>query len=107
MTWILLKASFGFSASLQKVDGIYQFLPTKNDSSRRFVPLFSEMTAGFKAHWEHQVAEWKGAGEAWSDREWAGLVFTNELGDPLAEHTVSRRFTKLLRLAGLSGHDLQ
>ena len=38
----------------------------------------------------------------WKGEEWGGLVFTNELGKPLAGYTVSRRFRKLLRLAGIS-----
>ena len=88
--------------SLQKIDGIHQFLETKNQSSRRTLPLYSRLTAVLKAHWERQANERLAAGAAWLGAKWGDLIFTNEIGEPLSGFTVSRRFRKLLKLAELS-----
>jgi site-specific recombinase XerD len=49
-------------------------------------------------------------GAAWDGDAWGGLVFTDKLGRPLTSFHVSRRFKKLLKLAGLQSmryHDLR
>jgi|TARA_Y100000310_G_C20282261_1_gene623156 integrase len=49
-------------------------------------------------------------GAAWEGDAWGALVFTDEAGKPLTSFHVSRRFRKLLRLAGLPAmryHDLR
>ena len=49
-------------------------------------------------------------GTAWERDTWGALVFTDELGQPLTSFHVSRRFGKLLQLAGLPTmryHDLR
>ena len=48
------------------------------------------------------IAGHAGCLRAVAGAEWDGLIFTNELGEPLAGFTASRRFRKLLRLAGIS-----
>lgn len=40
-------------------------------------------------------------GEAWEGENWGSLVFSDEAGRPLTSFHVSRRFKKLLDLAGL------
>ena len=49
-------------------------------------------------------------GAAWDGDAWGALVFSNEVGRPLTSFHVSRRFSKLLQLAGLPAmryHDLR
>ena len=49
-------------------------------------------------------------GEAWEGDAWGSLVFTDEVGRPMTSFHVSRRFSKLLHLAGpppMRYHDLR
>ena len=49
-------------------------------------------------------------GDAWKGDQWGSLVFADEAGHPLTSFHVSRRFRKLLHLAGLPPmryHDLR
>ena len=48
-------------------------------------------------------------GDVWDGDTWGSLVFTDQVGRPLAGFHVSRRFQKMLELAGLPPmryHDL-
>jgi integrase len=66
--------------AISHVDGATLKAP-KRARSYRTVPLALEAVAALKAWKKLQSAERLAAGEHWS-RDWPGLIFTNELGEP-------------------------
>ena len=87
---------------LQRINGTFTFFPPKTARSRRTVAMPVPVAAALHQHMKRQLEERMAVGEAWEGDAWGALVFANELGRPLTSFHVSRRFRKLLQLAGLS-----
>ena len=54
-----------------------------------------------RQHKTRQIEDRLRIGGVWEGDAWGGLVFTDEMGRSLPSYHVSRRFKKLLALAGL------
>lgn len=81
---------------LQKIQGVYQFLPLKNNKARMISPA-STVIQALKAQKLRQ-SEWRlKAGAAWQPWEGNQLVFTNEIGGHLAHFTVYKHYKKIVR----------
>ncbi len=96
--------------TLQRIDGAYQFLEPKTRGSRRTLALPKPVAASLREHRTRQLTERLLIGAAWQGGQWGDLVFTDEVGGPLAGFHVTRRFHKLLMVAGLPPmryHDLR
>ena len=96
--------------TIQRVDGEYQVLEPKTKRSRRTISLPAPVAASLRQHRTGQMEARLVVGPAWEGDTWGGLVFTDEIGRPLSSFYVSRRFKKLLSLAGLPVmryHDLR
>jgi len=68
------------------------------------------VATALRQHMKRQLEERMVMGAAWEGDAWGALVFTDEAGRPLTSFHVSRRFSKLLNLAGLPTmryHDLR
>ena len=87
---------------LQRINGTFTFFPPKTARSRRTIAMPVPVAAALHQHMKRQLEERMAVGEAWEGDAWGALVFANELGRPLISFHVSRRFRKLLQLAGLS-----
>jgi integrase len=70
----------------------------KTAASRRTIPLDPRAAAALKLHRKAQAAEKLAAGPAYEDK---GLVFADEIGDPLAPESISAAFKRHVREAGL------
>lgn len=91
----------------QKVGGEYALVPTKNSRSRIITTAPSVMQL-LKMQKDRQMQMQLLAGQEWRN-DW-NLVFTNELGDPLAHCTVYKDFKAVVRSIGLDNerfHDLR
>jgi len=90
--------------ALQRVKGCgLQTVEPKTARSRRSIVLPSQVVEGLRAHKSRQAK----AGCGWHDND---LVFTTATGKPLDGSSVTHRFQKLLRRAGLPHlrfHDLR
>ena len=96
--------------TLQRFNGAFTFFPPKTARSRRTIAMPAPVAAALREHMKRQLGERMVMGEAWEGAVWGPLVFTNEIGRPLTSFHVSRRFNKLLHLAGLPPmryHDLR
>jgi len=96
--------------TLQRIDRQYRFLEPKTARSRRTIALPMPVAASLRRHHARQLEERLNMPQAWEGEAWGGLVFADELGRPLSGFHVSRRFKKLLALAGLPAmryHDLR
>jgi integrase len=96
--------------SLQRIDRAWRFMGPKTARSRRTIPLPAPVAGSLREHRTRQLEERLRAGAAWEGRAWGELVFTDELGRPLAAFHVLRRFRALLASAGLPTmryHDLR
>jgi integrase len=96
--------------TLQRVNGAFAFFPPKTARSRRTISLPVPVATSLRQHAIRQLEERRTVGAAWEGGEWGDLMFTDELGRPLAYYHVRRRFYNLLRLAGLPQmryHDLR
>ena len=80
----------------KKKGGRYVFAPLKNDKARSITPAPSIMEV-LKRHYAAQQEQRCLAGKAWTE---SGLVFTNELGDHLATHTVYSNFKRIAAAIG-------
>ncbi len=87
--------------ALQRVGSQWLFLEPKTARSRRTVTLPRPVVASLREHRGRQLQERLRAGAAWEGDKWGGLVFCDEIGEPLSGFHVSRRFRSLLALAGL------
>ncbi|MDA1349089.1 MAG: site-specific integrase [Chloroflexi bacterium] len=95
---------------LQRVNGTFTFFPPKTARSRRTIAMPGPVAAALRQHMKRQLEERMVMGAAWEGDTWGSLVFATELGQPLTSFHVSRRFGKLLQLAGLPTmryHDLR
>jgi integrase len=96
--------------TLQRVNGAFAFFPPKTARSRRTISLPVPVAASLRQHAIRQLEERRAVDAAWEGEKWGDLMFTDELGRPLAYYHVRRRFYNLLRLAGLPQmryHDLR
>lgn len=90
----------------KKKGGAYIFATLKNDKSRTITPAPWVMQL-LRAHRGQQLAQRLQAGEVWED---SGLVFTDEIGQHLAIHTVYKDFKKIVTSIGCPDvrfHDLR
>jgi integrase len=80
----------------------------KTARSRRVLDLDSDALAALKAHRDRQAFDRQALGDAYAN---LGIVFASELGTPLDQANVSRRFKRALKRAGLPEktrmHDLR
>ncbi len=96
--------------TLQRIDGNFTFFPPKTARSRRTIAMPTPVAAALLQHMKRQLEGRIIMGVAWEGETWGSLVFTDEVGQHLTSFHVSRRFRKLLHLAGLSTmryHDLR
>ena len=96
--------------TLQRVNGAFTFFPPKTARSSRTIAMPAPVAAALLQHMKHQLEERQRMGAAWEGDTWGALVFTDEIGRPFTSFHVSRRFKKLLHLAGLPPmryHDLR
>jgi integrase len=94
--------------ALQRVEGAFTFVEPKSITSRRLVPLPAIVRDALLAHRVRQGAEGAGTGRA--SAEFADLVFTTTVGTPFDGISVTRRFQRILKAAGLPRqrfHDLR
>ncbi len=93
--------------ALQRVEGRFALVEPKSATSRRIVALPAIVRAGLLAHRERAAQE--GPGRAVPDA-FAELVFTTTVGTPIDGISVTRRFQRILKNAGLPHqrfHDLR
>ncbi len=93
--------------ALQRVEGRFALVEPKSATSRRIVALPAIVRAGLLAHRERAAQE--GPGRALPDG-FAELVFTTTIGTPIDGISVTRRFQRILKGAGLPHqrfHDLR
>lgn len=84
-------------------------VPPKSEASRRTLPLDPALVDRFRAHRAQQRRDRLQAGDAWKGWEHE-LVFSSSVGTPLNSANVSRRFHRLLGVAGVPRvrfHDLR
>jgi integrase len=70
----------------------------KTDRGRRTIPVDPRAVVALRAHKRAQAEEKLAAGETYGDQ---GLVFADEIGEPLRPDTVSAAFRRHVRDAGL------
>lgn len=96
---------------LQRVDGVPTFIEPKSARSWRTVPLPGFASAALQAHRALQASERERAGARWRGKEGLrALVFCTVDGRPLHSSTVTHRFERVLRNAGIRRrrfHDLR
>jgi integrase len=94
-------------AALQRVEGAFAFVEPKSSTSRRLVPLPAIVRDALVRHRERQPVR---TGSREVDPAFAELVFTTTAGQPIDGISVTRRFQRILRSAGLPHqrfHDLR
>ena len=104
----LLAGTIRVREALQRVEGVFTFVEPKSVTSRRLLPLPAIVREALLAHRERRSAE--GAARAGISAEFADLVFTTTVGTPIDGISVTRRFQRILRAAGLPHqrfHDLR
>lgn len=95
------------AVALSRVDGKLVLAEPKTATSRRTLPLPTELVAALKDHRARQNAERLRTGERWHDN---GLVFTTGIGTPISPRNLVRDFQALRERAGLPPmrfHDLR
>jgi integrase len=101
-------ATLSIQATLQHMRDGYVFAPPKSARSRRQIELTPTAAAALRQHHARQAEERLAVGAAWQEN---GLVFANELGEPLdGIHVLRSEFLPLLKRAGLPRvrfHDLR
>jgi integrase len=93
--------------ALQRVDGKLQLVEVKTKKSRRTVNLPQFAVSALWRHQARQEQERQFAGDRWGD---TGFVFTTTVGTPLDGSTVTHRFQRALKAAGMRRirfHDLR
>lgn len=88
---------------------VYRFGPPKNDKERTITPAPSVMEM-LREQRHMQNQQRVKAGPVWHSGQFSGLVFTDEVGDPLKYHTVLDNYKAVLVRAGLEErrfHDLR
>jgi integrase len=95
------------SRALQRIEGKLQLVETKRNRSRRTITLPKVCLSALWRHRGRQESERLAAAETWHE---TGFVFTTTIGTPLDGPTVTHRFQKALKVAGLPRmrfHDLR
>jgi integrase len=95
--------------TLQRYDGEYHLDDPKTDRSRRTISLPPQLVDALRRHRVQQGEERLRVGPIWAGERW-GLVFSNELGEPLDGVAVTRAFQRKLADLGLPAqrfHDLR
>jgi integrase len=95
--------------ALQRVDGVLVLVEPKSATSHREVALPELARAALRAHRARTRVDRLAMGARWRDDP-RDLVFTSTIGTPLDGITVTRRFQRILRDAGLPHqrfHDLR
>jgi integrase len=93
--------------SLQRVNGVIDFVEPKTLRSRRTVSVPASVGDLLRRHRQRQAGERLKAGSVWQEND---LVFTTGTGRPLDGTNVTRRFQRLLAAAGIPQrrfHDLR
>jgi integrase len=93
----LAKREIRLRTTLERDHGAIDFVEAKTKGSRRRLDLVGITVAALRAHRVAQAKERLAAGPDWNDRD---LVFTNELGGPVADQTFRRGFHRHLAAAG-------
>lgn len=112
LTWDCVDLDKGqilINKQLQNVPGHrgeFRFISLKNNKGRSIT--LAPFLVGVLKKQQAKQAEWKeAAGELWQE---AGFVFTNEIGEHVAPHSVYDRFKRLVSLIGIPTarfHDLR
>ena len=92
--------------SLQRIEHKLQLVQPKTDNSRRTIAMPNETILALREHRRRQLEE-QVAAVVWEDHQ---LVFTTSKGTPLEKSGLTKRFRKLLEVAGLPPmrfHDLR
>jgi len=76
----------------------WRLVPTKTEKSRRVIPMSKTAGDALRAQKVAQAQQRLVAGRRWADH---GFVFTGPHGNPLDGTNVTKRFQRLLKLAGL------
>ena len=95
--------------TLQRYGGEHHLDEPKTNRSRRTITLPRPLVDALRSHRAQQREERLRAGPFWAGERW-GLVFCNELGEPLDGTAVTRAFRKTLADLGLPAqrfHDLR
>ena len=95
--------------TLQRYGGEHHLDEPKTNRSRRTITLPPQLVDALRIHRARQSEERLRAGPLWAGERW-GLVFCNELGEPLDGTTVTRAFRNKLADLGLPAqrfHDLR
>ncbi len=95
--------------TLQRYGGEYHLDDPKTDRSRRTISLPTPIVDALRRHRAQQNEERLQVGQLWAGERW-GLVFCNELGEPVDGIAVTRAFQKKLAALGLPAqrfHDLR
>ena len=110
LTWDAIDLDAGSVAvlrTLQRINGVYEYLPPKTTKSRRTIPLPSIAVQALRRHRTRQLEERLRLGQKWNEQD---LVFTGATGQPLYGPYITRRFQRILQQAGLPRlrfHDLR
>lgn len=87
--------------SLHRVGSEFMIEATKTNRSRRTLYLPNPLIEILSDWRVEQLEERVQLGRAWDGDKWGDLMFTTPSGEPLAGYNVTRRFQRLLQLAGL------
>jgi integrase len=90
------KRTIRLRTTLEKYHGEIDFVEPKTKGSRRQIDLTSTAADALRRHRIAQAKERLAAGAAWTDLD---LVFTNELGGPVADQTFRRGLHRHLAAA--------
>jgi integrase len=108
MTWDCIQGdTIYIYRQLQRIEGsVYRFMTLKNDKTRRIAPAMI-IIRKLKEHNRKQKEQRLLAGEAWRNED--NFIFTDELGNHLAQKTVHSNFKRIVKGIGLPNtrfHDL-
>jgi integrase len=93
----LTKREIHLRYTLERYHRVISFAEPKTKGSRRTVNLVRHAAELLRRHRIAQVQERMAAGPEWTHRD---LVFTNEVGQPVADQTFRRTFHRFLKVAG-------
>jgi len=94
----LKDGSITVNQSLVRVKGGLKFQEPKTKLSNRTIGISKEVINELKFHWRRQEGEKESAAEAYHNN---GLVFCNEIGQPLCPRGFTRHYERLLNRVGL------
>lgn len=101
--------TFAVRHQLQRVAGKWQLTEPKSSKARRTLAVDPMVIDALRAHKVRQIEQRLVAGSRWQETI-PDLVFRNSVGNPLDASTVTHRFQRSLRQAGLPRmrfHDLR